>query len=253
MRVPPGLPENTSLMTLAPGKKIVWGAGLIAVLATLFVLISPYISLEYLESQRSAYLQYYQSNSLVVLLLFIATASLIIGAAFPATGAFALLSGALFGLTVGLVAMSIATTIGSTIVFLWSRYLFRDWLQNRFQKQFSVINDGIAEEGGYYLFSLRLLMIFPSFLINIICGLTNMKMSIYLIVTFFSQTIVIAVWIYAGATLASFDTLGEIFTFKTFFVFTLVGLAPLICHRILLWARGRKSYQIAKNQKDFVL
>ena len=237
-----------SFLTPTPRNKLLWGAGLIALFAGLFLLLSPFFSLEYVESQRASYLQYYESNPLTVIVLFITLSALCTGAALPTTGIFALLGGALFGFSVGLMAVAIAGTIGSTIVLLWSRYLFRDWLQSRFQKQFAVINRGIDEEGGYYLFSIRLTMIIPFFLVNLLCGLTNIKLSTYVISTFLSQTIVVALWTYAGARLASLESSADILNLKTLVVMALVGIAPLLCHRIFIWLRRRGTLKSTRSR-----
>ncbi|MDZ7783891.1 MAG: VTT domain-containing protein [Halioglobus sp.] len=229
------------MLVATPQWKMIWGLGVLAATLVLFALLSPYISLEYLESQRSLYLDYYREHPLTVVLMYVAFSSLCIGMALPATGIFALLAGGLFGFGVGLVACTVASTLGSTLVFLWSRYLFRDWLSDRFEKQFHIINRGIKADAGYYLFSIRLLMIFPFFLVNLLCGLTKIRFSTYVIATFFSQTIVVAVWVYAGATLARLDAPSDILSVKTMLTLALVGLAPLFFYRLTLAARRLRS------------
>ena len=84
----------------------------------------------------------------------------------PVTGILMLLPGAIFGFQVGWAGSIFTSTIGATIVFLWSRYLFRERPQNRFKNQFKAVNRGLAEEGFYYLFSVRLLMVLPFFMVN---------------------------------------------------------------------------------------
>ncbi len=227
-------------MALTAKRKLTLGAVVVLTIAVLFIVALPYVSLEYLESQRSNFSQIYERNPVTVVFLYIAVSALIIGAALPTMGIFSLLAGALFGFPTGLVASSIASTIGSTIVLLWSRYFFRDWLQDRFHKEFSAINRGIDEEGGYYVFSIRLMTVFPMFLINLVCGLTNIKMSSYVIATFLSQTIAVSVWVYAGATMADFKSGSDILSVKMIFVLAMLGVVPILCHRIFLALRGRR-------------
>lgn len=236
-----GIGAHVGMLVATPQLKMVWGLAVIAATLVVFALLSPYISLEYLESQRNLYLEYYRDHPFTVVLAYVAFSSMCIGLALPATGVFALLAGALFDFGVGLVACTVASTLGSTVVFLWSRYLFRDWLSERFAKQFHIINRGVKSDAGYYLFSIRLLMIFPFFLVNLLCGLTNIRFTTYLVATFLSQTIVVAVWVYAGATLARLDAPGDILTLETMLTLAVVGLAPLFFYRMALAVRGLRS------------
>lgn len=227
-------------MPLKATRRLTLGACLVAVIAFTFIFLLPYVSLDYLESQRSNFTYYYTHSPLIVILLFMLVSALFIGAALPTMGIFALLGGALFGFPIGVAAFSIASTIGSTIVLLWSRYFFRDWLQARYHDEFTVINRGIAEEGAYYIFGIRLMTIFPMFLINVLSGLTNIKFSSYVIATFLSQTIVVSVWVYAGATLADFESASDILSIEMILVFASLGVFPILCHRIFLAVRGRR-------------
>jgi uncharacterized membrane protein YdjX (TVP38/TMEM64 family) len=226
-------------MAMTAKRKLTLGAFVVAGIALFFIYVLPYVSLDYLESQRGNFTEYYSRNPLTVIFLYMVTSALFIGAALPIMALFALLAGALFGFSIGMVAISIASTIGSTLVLLWSRYFFRDWLQERFREEFSIINRGIAEEGAYYVFSARLMTIFPMFLINLVCGLTNIKLSSYVIATLLSQTIVVSVWVYAGATMADLKTGSDILSLKMMIVFASLGVLPILCHRIFLALRGK--------------
>ncbi len=223
---------------MTPGRKFLWGTGLVVLLVLLALALSPYISLEYLAEKRELFLLYYDRQPTLVLLLYVAVSAILIGAALPVTGLISVLAGALFGFFTGWAVSAIASTIGACIVFIWSRYLFRDWLESRFQEQFITINRGITSEGGYYLFSLRLIALFPFFVVNLISGLTAIRLSTYIIVTFLGQTILLAVWIYAGMTVVQLESGAAALSWKTVVMLGLVGLAPLICHRLLRWSRG---------------
>lgn len=227
-----------------PGKKLLLGLALIGAVFALFALVYPYISLEYLETQRAALVAWHGEQPALVVGLYVLTVTVCIGAALPTTGVLALLGGALFGIPVGLLAFCIAATVGSTIVFLWSRHLFREWIESRFHTQLEIINRGVNSEGGYYLFSIRLVMVFPFFLVNLLCGLTSLKIKTYMLATFLSQTIVAAVWVYAGATIAELDAPTDILSLELFVNLSLIGLAPLAGHRLLLWIRGNSKKDI---------
>ena len=163
-----------------------------------------------------------------------------IGLALPVTGVLALLGGALFGFTHGWIMSSVAGTVGALIVFLWSRYLFRDWLQKHFQQQFSVVYKGIEAEGIYYLFSIRLVAVFPFFLVNLLCGLTNIRLYEYVVVTFIGQTAVVALWVFAGAKIASLASVGDVLNLQNVLALFVVGLLPFLGHRLLNRLRTRQ-------------
>jgi len=226
-------------MTTTASRKFALGALVIIVVAALCLYLLPYVSLEYLEAQRRNFGQFYAQNPVAVVLLYILVATLLIGAALPVTGVIAILSGALFGFAAGLAATAIASTVGSTIVLLWSRYFFRDFLQARFHREFAVINRGIAQEGGYYIFSIRLMTVFPMFLINLVSGLTDIRLSPYVIATFLSQTIAVSLWVYAGSTIANLRSAKDALSVEMMLVLASLGLFPLICHRIFLAVRRR--------------
>lgn len=223
------------------GARVALGVLLLLLVAALFTFLAPYMQLDYLESQRDAFEAYYAREPFTVIALYFLIAVGCVGLALPATGVFALLAGVLFGFGAGVVWCTLATTLGATLVFLWSRHLFRDWIHRRFAVQLEQINRGVDREGGFYLFSIRLMMVFPFFLVNLLSGLTSLRLSTYIIATFLSQAIVGAVWVYAGATLASLDSAADVLTLKTFTVLALIGLTPLIFHRLLQFLRSRRQ------------
>ncbi|MDG2271475.1 MAG: VTT domain-containing protein [Halioglobus sp.] len=230
---------NSPPSGMVPGKKALWGMGFLSLSVLLALALAPYISLDYLSAQHDFFLQYYERQPVIVLLLYIAIAAVLIGAALPVTGIISLLAGALFGFVTGWAVSVIASTLGACIVFLWSRYLFRDWIESRFAEQFQTINRGISDEGGYYLFSVRLIALFPFFVVNLMSGLTAIRLSTYSSVTFLGQIISLAVWIYLGLTVAKLESGVAPLSWQTFAVLGLVGLAPLISHRAMRWFRSR--------------
>lgn len=220
-------------------RKFLAGIAFLAASALLYLLLSPYLSLEYLESQRSHFKQMYNLYPVLMPVLYVSITAILIGLPLPVTGIFALLSGALFGFLQGWVMISAAGTLGALFAFLWSRYLFRDWLQQRFQEQYSIVDKGIMNEGVYYLFSIRLIAVFPFFLVNILSGLTNIRLYSYLLVTFVGHTIVSTLWVYTGARIASLKYIDDILNLETIFILFVVGLLPLLTHRLVGSLRAR--------------
>ncbi|MDC0362949.1 VTT domain-containing protein, partial [Halioglobus sp.] len=192
-----------------PEKKFVFGIAFVGILFLFFFLFSSFFSLEYMESQRIHLIEFYALHPVLVPGLYISASAVLIGLALPVTGVLALLGGALFGFFTGWIMSSIAGTIGSIIVYLWSRYLFQDWLQERFQRQLSQVNKGIEADGVYYLFSIRLIAVFPFFLVNLLCGIAHISLSSYVVATFLGQTIVVALWVYAGSRISNLVFVGD--------------------------------------------
>lgn len=224
-------------------RKFLLGIAFMGILVLFFWLASPYISLEYLESQRSYLEKVYGSHPILMPALYISVSAFLIGLALPVTGALALLGGALFGFSAGWIMSSLAGTFGALIVFLWSRYLFHDWLQEHFERHLVVVNKGIEKEGAYYLFSIRLIAVFPFFLVNLLCGLTNISVHTYILVTFVGQTAVVALWVYAGSRIASLVSLGDVLTVGSVLSLFIAGLLPFLSHRLLMWLRARRSQE----------
>jgi uncharacterized membrane protein YdjX (TVP38/TMEM64 family) len=227
-------------LTFATRKLI---AGLLVLLLALlaFSALFPYLQLEFMQAQRQDFLDFYAEEPGTVMLLYVAVTATCIGLSLPATGIFALLAGAVFGFGVGVVLCAIASMIGSVIAFLWARYLFRDWVQARFGRRLATFNRGIEREGGYYLFTIRLLMVLPFFLVNVLCGVTSLRLGVYIIATLASHTIVIAVWVYAGAALATLESPADVLSLEVFGGLALIGLTPLLLHRLVLRVRNRRS------------
>lgn len=220
--------------------KLIVGVLVLATCISLLVLVSQFVSPEYFESQKSSYQQFYHENPLLVVVIYVIGSAILIGAALPVTGILVLMSGALFGLPVGIIASALATTIGSIIGFLWSRYLLKEMLQRRYKHHFDIINRGIQKEGGYYVFSIRLFMIFPYFLVNLLCGVTDIKLRTYTIATLLGQLIVASIWVYAGSQLARIDSAKDILSPQLIISLGAVGLAPLLLNRTFGWIQSRR-------------
>lgn len=125
--------------------------------------LGQYLSLEYIKSQQGLLDQYYQQNPIVTASVFFAIYVTVAGLSLPGAAVMTLLGGALFGVVIGTVVVSFASTLGATIAFLVSRLLLRDAVQNRFGSHLTAINNGIAKDGSLYLLTLRLVPAFPFF------------------------------------------------------------------------------------------
>jgi uncharacterized membrane protein YdjX (TVP38/TMEM64 family) len=134
-----------------------------------------YVTLEYFQSQRAAIDAYFLAHPLRTALVFFAIYVAMTAVSLPGAAILTLVAGAIFGLLWGTVIVSFASSIGATLAFLSARYLLRDWVQARYGERLKALNEGVAREGAFYLFALRLVPAFPFFVINLAMGLTPIR------------------------------------------------------------------------------
>ncbi|MBP8922052.1 MAG: FAD-dependent oxidoreductase [Thauera sp.] len=160
----------------------------------------------------------------------------------PGAAVMTLAGGALFGLGWGLVIVSFASTIGATLAFLVSRHLLRDSVQSRFGERLKAINDGIARDGAFYLFTLRLVPVFPFFLINLLMGLTPIRAATFYWVSQLGMLPGTLVYVNAGTELAAVTSLAGILSPALLLSFALLGVFPLLARKLVAWAQARRVY-----------
>ena len=153
-----------------------------------------------------------------------------------------LAGGAIFGFVQGFVLVSFASTVGATLAFLAARYVLRDWVQQRFGEKLKPMNDGIEKEGAFYLFTLRLVPVFPFFLINLLMGLTKMRTLTYYWVSQVGMLAGTVIYVNAGTQLAAIDSLKGIVSPAILLSLAALGLFPLITKKILDIFKKNKIY-----------
>ena len=178
-------------------------------------------------------------TGLIFFLLYITVTSL----SLPGAAAMTLASGALFGLLWGTIIVSFASSIGATFSFLVSRYLFRDSIQARFGDRLDIINNGILKDGNFYLFTLRLVPIFPFFIVNLLMGLTPIRTINYYWVSQVGMLAGTLVFVNAGTHLAKISGLESIISPGLLISFTLLGVFPLFSRWILRFLQRRDGIQ----------
>ena len=222
--------------------------GLLLLLASaitaFFVLdLQQYATLVYIKAQQQNLLEYYEQNTALVLAIFGLTYVLVTALSLPAAAALTLLGGALFGLPVGLVIVSFASTIGATLAFLMARFLARDYVQKNYSKQLSKINAGFEREGAFYLFALRLVPAFPFFMINVVMALMPIRTWTFYWVSQLGMLSGTAVYVYAGTQLAQIESLSDIASPSLLIAFALLGLFPLIAKKLVQFIRKEKIHE----------
>ena len=203
------------------------------------------LSFETIKSKQEQWQALYNANPLLVVGVFFAVYVAVTGLSLPGAAVMTLLAGALFGVVVGTLVVSFASTIGATIAFLVARYLARDAVQNKFSQQLALINKGVEKEGAFYLFSLRLVPLFPFFLINIVMGLTPISVWQFYWVSQIGMFAGTIVYVNAGTQLAALDSLQGILSPTLLISFSLLGLLPLVAKKIVELMRKRSSHEHA--------
>lgn len=206
----------------------------IAVMAAFKLLnLDEYLTLSYIKSSQAKFLDLYANNTSEVIAAYMLIYIVVTALSLPGAAVMTLLGGAVFGLWVGTIIVSFSSTIGATLACFVSRFLLRDWVQGRFGDKLSTINEGIEKEGAFYLFTLRLIPVFPFFIINMVMGLTRMKLFTYYWVSQVGMLAGTIVYVNAGKELGKIESLSGILSPALIFSFVLLGLFPLIVKKIL--------------------
>lgn len=213
--------------------------------------LSEYLSLSYLKLNIIKFQELLAQKPILTISIYVAIYILTTSLSLPGATILTLAAGALFGLVKGVIIVSFASTIGATIAFLISRFILRDFFQNKWPEKFQAINKGVENEGAFYLFSLRLIPAFPFFLINILMGLTTLKTYIFFFVSQIGMLLGTIIYVNAGVQLSKIENLSDIMTTKILLSFSLLGVFPLIAKFIINKIKQRKVYTPYKKPKIF--
>ncbi|OOE47093.1 dihydrolipoyl dehydrogenase [Salinivibrio kushneri] len=235
-----------------PVKKVLLGLVIVALIALWFSFdLSQWLTLENAKAQQAALNDYIIENATTASLLFFVGYVVMTALSLPGAAVASLLGAALFGFWWALVLVSFASSIGATLAFLVSRFMLRDWVQAKFGNKLDVINRGIEKDGSLYLLTLRLIPIFPFFLINLVMGLTPFKTRTFYWVSQLGMLPGTAVYVNAGTQLAQIDSLGDVVSPSVLGSLALLGLFPLLAKWIMAWVTRRKRYQGWRKPHQF--
>jgi pyruvate/2-oxoglutarate dehydrogenase complex dihydrolipoamide dehydrogenase (E3) component/uncharacterized membrane protein YdjX (TVP38/TMEM64 family) len=201
-----------------------------------------YLTFENIKQQQVAIDAYYQAHAWQTVLGYFAFYVVVTAASLPGAAVMTLVGGAIFGLGWGTLIVSFASSIGATLAFLAARFLLRDWAQQRFGTALRAINAGIEKDGGFYLFTLRLIPAIPFFAINLAMGLTPIRSWIFYWVSQLGMLAGTVVYVYAGTQLAAIQSPADILSPGLISAFVLVGFFPLIAKRLVDGVKARKVY-----------
>jgi pyruvate/2-oxoglutarate dehydrogenase complex dihydrolipoamide dehydrogenase (E3) component/uncharacterized membrane protein YdjX (TVP38/TMEM64 family) len=209
------------------------------------------LTLDGLREGQAQWAQWQHEQPLVFAGSFFVIYVLAAALSLPGATILTLAAGALFGVVQGTVLVSFASTLGATLAFLLSRYLFRDSVQEKFSARLKPINEGIARDGALYLFTLRLAPVFPFFLVNLLMGLTPIRVWTYAWVSQLGMFAGTVVYVNAGTQLAQLDSLKGIVSPTMLVSFGLLAVFPLFAKAITRWLQRRKVYARWQKPKRF--
>jgi len=210
-----------------------------------------YLSFETIKAEQEAILDYYASHPWQTALGFFVAYVAVTGLSLPGAALMTLVAGAIFGLLWGTVIVSFASTIGATVAFLASRFLLRDWVQRRFGHALRAVNEGVAREGAFYLFTLRLIPAVPFFVINLALGLTPIRTATFYWVSQLGMLAGTIVYVNAGTRLAAIESPAGILSPGLLGAFVLLGLFPLLAKKALDAVKARRVYARWKRPRRF--
>ncbi|MGB5883465.1 MAG: TVP38/TMEM64 family protein [Desulfobulbales bacterium] len=210
-----------------------------------------YLTLDYLKASQDKFSQLYGENRLAVIAAYMAIYITVTALSLPGAAVMTLAGGAMFGFWIGFVVVSFASTIGATLACFVARFLLRDWVQNRFGGKLSTINNGIEKEGAFYLFSLRLVPIFPFFVINLAMGLTTMKLVTFYWVSQIGMLPGTMVYVNAGKELGQIESLSGILSPGLILSFVILGVFPITVKKLLTFYK-KKTGKLLPEEKESI-
>ena len=210
-----------------------------------------FLTLEYVKNSQADVIAWRDSQPLIAALSFFIIYIAVTALSLPGAAVLTLAAGAFFGLIWGTVIVSFASSIGATLAFIAARFILKENVQSKFGDRLKVINEGIEKEGAFYLFTLRLVPVFPFFLINLLMGLTPIKVRTFYFVSQLGMFAGTIVFVNAGTQLAQIDSLSGILSPALLFSFVLLGIFPLIAKKVTNAIQKRKVYAKWNKPKQF--
>lgn len=219
---------ETSALSWTPGKILIVLLFAAAVGAFLYFDLHRYLSLESLKANRDRLLAFAEQRYTTTVVLFVVSYCLFVATNLPGAVFFTLAGGMLFGAVLGTVYVNVAATTGSTLAFLASRYLLHDWVERKFGGWLRPFQVGFKQNAFTYLLTIRLIPIFPFFIVNLLCGLTRISLGTFVASTAIGIIPGTFVYAYAGQQLGRINSLQEIASPRVLLAFTLLGVLALV-------------------------
>jgi uncharacterized membrane protein YdjX (TVP38/TMEM64 family) len=218
-------------------KKAVLALVLIGAIAAYFIFdLGQYLSLENFKASQADIVAAKDANPALYIAGFFLLYVAVTGLSIPGAAIMSLVAGALFGVVAGTLIVSFASTMGATLAFLSSRYVLRDWVQGKFGERLRAVDDGLEKDGAFYLFTLRLIPVFPFFVINLLMGLTRIKTGTFFWVSQIGMLPATIVFVNAGTQISRIEstaglmspTLIASFVALAFFPWAAKGIVAIV-------------------------
>lgn len=233
-------------------KRLLIIAALAALVAAYFFFgLGDYLTVEGIKQVAGDVGAYYERNPAQVIAGFFLVYVAVAAASLPGAAVMTLAAGALFGVLVGTIIVSFASTLGATLAFLASRYVLRDGIEARFGERLRTVNQGLERDGAFYLFTIRMIPLFPFFVVNLVMGLTRIGTWTFAWVSQVGMLLGTIVYVNAGTQLARIDSLSGIASPAVLASFALLGIAPWFAKAIIGWIKRRKVYAGFNRPKSF--
>lgn len=204
--------------------------------------LAHFLSLRYLKQSQQVFSAYYAAHPLLTMAAYLGLYVAMCALSFPGAAIVTLAGGALFGVWVGTALVSFASSAGATLAFLSSRYVLRDWVRQRFGSQLAGIDAGMAAEGPFYLFMLRIVPAVPFFVVNLLMGLTAIGSGTFYWVSQIGMLAGTFVYVNAGTELAQIESLRGILSPSLLVSFVLLGVFPILARKVLGLLKARRVY-----------
>lgn len=226
---------------------------LLGAILTAFVYfdLGAYLTIEGMRASAAQIDSLYRDDPLLIIALFFLIYVAATAASLPGAAVLTLAAGALFGVVTGTIIVSFASTIGATLAFLASRTVLRDTIERRFGDRLAVVNSGLERDGPFYLFTLRMIPVFPFFIVNLVMGLTRIRTWTYAWVSQVGMFFGTVVYVNAGTQLAQIDSLSGIVSPAVLASFAALGIAPWFAKGAIAWFKRRKAYRGYKRPRRF--
>ena len=209
----------------------------VAIAAYFWFDLGQYFSLDAFKAQQAEIVAAKDANPLLYMGGFFLIYVVVTALSLPGAAIMTLVAGALFGLVTGTILVSFASSMGATLAFLSARFLLRDWVQSKFGERLKAIDEGIAKDGAFYLFTIRLIPLFPFFVVNLLMGLTRIKTPTYYWVSQIGMLPATVVFVNAGTQISKIESTAGLLSPALIGSFVLLGIFPWIARALVAAVR----------------
>lgn len=233
-------------------KKAIIVAAIAALVAAYFAFdLGEYLTLAGVKRVAGTIDAFYAENAVLVIGGFFLAYVAVTAASLPGAAIMTLAAGALFGLVLGTAIVSFASTLGATLAFLASRHVLRDWVEARFGERLKGVNDGLERDGAFYLFTIRMIPLFPFFVVNLVMGLTRIRTWTFAWVSQVGMLLGTIAYVNAGRQLASIESVSGLLSPSLIASFVVLGFVPWIGKGVVGFIRRRRVYRGYSRPRRF--